>query len=103
MHEEDDADDLDKDRQDVKHLSGMGHVEEDAKDINREQRKDDGLYGFDNDFLEIVADIFQETGIQMSQPESDSEGHDKCCHDIERLRNRYGKERFNTFGFTDFR
>ena len=67
MQEEDDSDNLDKDSQHVEYLSGVSHVEKDSEDVNRKQGKYDSLYRFDNDFLEVVARIFQVIRIQMRQ------------------------------------
>lgn len=103
VQEEDDADNLDKHCQYVEHLSGVSHVEENAEDINRQQGKYHGLYGLDDNFLEIVADIFQVGGIQVSQSESESEGHDECGHNVERFGYGYGEERGSSLCLTDFR
>ena len=70
MQEEDDSDNLDKDSQYVEYLSGVSHVEEDSEDVNRKQGKYDSLYRLDNDFLEVVARIFQVACIQMCQSQS---------------------------------
>ena len=102
MQKEDDSDNLDKDSQHVEYLSGVSHVEKDSKDVNRKQGKYDSLYGLDNDFLEVVARIFQVVCIQMRQSQSDGKCHDEGGHHVEWLRNGYREERGNTFGLTDF-
>ena len=102
MQEEDDSDNLDKDSQHVEYLSGVSHVEEDSKDVNRKQGKYDSLYSLDNDFLEVVACIFQVICIQVCQSQSDSKCHNEGSHHVERFRNGYREERGNTFGLTDF-
>ena len=102
MQKEDDSDNLDKDSQHVEYLSGVSHVEKDSEDVNRKQGKYDSLYRFDNDFLEVVARIFQVIRIQMRQSQPDSKCRDEGGHYVERFRNGYRKERVNTFGLTDF-
>lgn len=102
MQEENDSDNLDENGQYVEHLSGMRHIEKDTEDVYRKQGKDDGLDGLDDDFLEIIAGIFQITGIQVCQSESDSKGHDKGCHYIEGFRYGYGEEGSGAFCLTDF-
>jgi hypothetical protein len=58
VQREDDYDDGNEYAEYSKSLPVVGHDEEDAKDEKRQQWDNDFLYGFDDDILKVVENLF---------------------------------------------
>ena len=83
MHGKDDAYDGDECHCDFVGLSVVAHHQEDAKDVEGQQRDDGHRNGLGNDFLELVGHILERLHAQVSDAQSHHESEDERRHHIE--------------------
>ena len=65
---------LHKRRQHMHHLAGMRHIHKNAENIQRQQRQDYSLYGFNDYILQVDKRIAQRCGFQMRESKPHGEG-----------------------------
>ena len=101
MEGENHADNLDEHREHTHYLAGVGHVEEDAEDVDGKQRKNHRLDGLHDDFLEVIERILQCVAVEVGQSDTDGERHDERSHYVHGWRNVHGEERNGIMRLTD--
>ena len=94
MQHEDDDDDFDKHRDDGGYLSRDGHVEEDAEDVQRQQRYDDLLDEQGDDVAQVGGRHAQRVARYGREPQADTEGEEQGGHDVEGGGHLDGEEGF---------
>ncbi len=79
---EDDADNFYKHHEHAVDLPRVGHVHEDAEDVDGQQRQYDGADGLDDDLPELAEGVLQRAAGGVGNAEAYGEGQDEGGHDV---------------------
>ena len=81
VQDDDDREDLGEDAHDLSHRAGIGHVGEDAVDVEGQQRDQHARDKALDDLLELMEDAFQRTGLGHGDADAHDERGDERGHD----------------------